>query len=117
LNPKKAPAILELKAEKEQVRNASSKNIVRFTLGCVTPTKSKPTIIDVVLAENNTNLAPGQTMTEIAQLGDFSDEAFGQVCASRQSKLAVVDVLFSDDKRWTILKTQWRVIPVALPVP
>jgi hypothetical protein len=113
LNPKKAPAILELSAEKEQVRNASSKTIVRFTLGCVTPIKRKLTMIDMVLAENNSNVAPGQTITDIAEDTDFS-QPLTEVCASRHSKLAVVDVLFSNGKRWTILKTRWRVIPVLI---
>jgi hypothetical protein len=115
LNPKKAPAILELRAEKEQVRNASSKTIVRFALGCVTPVSGKPiNIIDMLLAESNANVAPGKTVTDIEPFEDF-DLPLNQVCKSRQSKLAVVDVLFSDGTRWNILKTRYWVIPVPFP--
>ncbi len=114
LNPKKAPVVLELNADKEQVRNRSSKEIVSFTLGCVTLAKSNPTKV-MVLAESKSNLAPGQTFGDFGEADDLQ-KSLSDVCRAQGSKVAVVEVVFADGKRWSILKTRPWIIPFVIVV-
>ena len=68
-----------------------------------------------LLGESNTSLAPGQTFSDFGHDVDFQ-EPLSEVCSAGHSKLAVVEVVFADGKRWSILKTRPWIVPVVIVV-
>jgi hypothetical protein len=95
LNFENSPVALEGLGNSHQVRNTSSKTVVKFTLACVASEGKRRTIISR-FPVSETNLAPGYTVGEIRVDSPSSSE----ICAARKVRLAVIDVTFSDGSQW-----------------
>lgn len=95
INFPNSPLALEDFGKSFQIRNTSSKTVVRFTLACIVSKGKRSTAVFKFSAHEST-LPPGYTANEIRVDGPSSPS----VCVSRKAKLAVVDVLFSDGSRW-----------------
>ncbi len=78
-----------------QVRNVSSKTVVRFTLACIV-SKGKRSMAVLKFSAYEPTLPPGYTAPEIR----VDAPSPLSLCVSRKAKLAVIDVLFSDGGQW-----------------
>lgn len=95
INFSKSPLVLEPFGDTSQVRNVSSKTVVRFTLACIVSKGKRSTAILKFPAHQPT-LSPGGTAPEIRVDAPSSLS----VCMNRKTKLAVIDVVFSDGSQW-----------------
>jgi hypothetical protein len=96
INFENSPVALEELGNSHQVRNASSKTVVKFTLACLITPNGKPSTVLLKFPAKETDIAPGDASGEIRLDSPSSSE----ICAARKAKLAVIDVTFSDASQW-----------------
>jgi hypothetical protein len=96
VNFENSPVTLEELGNSHQVRNVSSKTVVKFTLACLIAPNGKPSEVVLKFPAKETNILPGDTAGEIRVDSASSSE----ICTARKAKLAVIDVTFSDASQW-----------------
>jgi hypothetical protein len=96
VNFENSPVALEELGNSHQVRNASSKTVVKFTLACLITPNGKPSTVVLKFPAKETDIEPGDASGEIRVDSPSSSE----ICAARKTKLAVIDVMFSDGSQW-----------------
>jgi len=89
------PLVLDEFGKTSQVRNISSKTVVRFALACIVSRGTRSTAVLKFSAHEPTS-PPGYIGPEIISDGSTSLS----VKVSRKAKLTNVDISFSDGSRW-----------------
>ncbi len=77
-----------------EVKNSSLRRIVRFDLGCISPTGSSEI---VYRSSVSATLDPGESF---AQHTSDAPNTYVADCDKREAKMAVVSVAFSDGSLW-----------------
>jgi hypothetical protein len=85
VNFENSPVALEELGNSHQVRNASSKTVVKFTLACLITPNGKPSAVLLKFPAKETDIAPGEASGEIRVDSPSSSE----ICAARKAKLAL----------------------------